>query len=78
MARTARTAYHYRQQAVADIAIRLIVADSNGAFYPVIDDIINAYGLHYDPFTRLPCTTYDYTLSCIEYDRQTMEERGYI
>lgn len=76
MKRGNRTAYHYKQVAAADIAIRLIVAN-RGEFIPFIDEIVNDYGLHYCPFTRLPCSSYDYEEACKEYDRQIMEAAGY-
>lgn len=76
MKRSNRTAYHYRQEAAADIALRLIMADSK-KFYPLIAEIIKDYGLQTCPFTHLPCTTHHYVEACREYDRQTMEAMGY-
>lgn len=68
------------QTVAVDILTRIIIAEWDGK--PVgkefFDEVMKDYLLWDDPFTHLPCTTFEYQKLSEEYNRQLMEERfGY-
>ena len=63
------------QLAIKDILEELTMCNSFDDVWKVYYDMMIKYGLHEDPFTRFPVTDEEYGESCIEYNRQLMEEK---
>lgn len=63
------------QTVAADILTRFMFIRNMDDVMKVYDEVFEAYGLHEDPFTGVPCTTKEYFENRAEYNRQLMIEK---
>ncbi len=66
----------YAQQFVAvDILEELLFCETVEDYAKLYKKIFEKYSLCEDPFTLMPCTTKDYEINSIEYDKSIMLEK---
>lgn len=72
MTKPRRLAADYMAASAADCCMRIMLAMHEGrSLSDVYDEIYKTYNLRDDPFTRCPCSQYDYWESMAEYQRQS-------